>query len=88
MRNVIYAINATIAGCFGHTQTISDEKVLAYNTQLIRDADLLAFGLKSYQLMIPYWPDVIKDRTRLRQKPRRNLPGRSTPGTRLFFHDH
>ncbi len=27
----------------------------------IRDADLLIFGRKTYQLMIPYWPDVIKD---------------------------
>ncbi len=61
MRNVIYAINVTIDGCFGHTQTIADEEVLAYNTQLIRDADLLVFGRKTYQLMIPYWPDVIKD---------------------------
>ena len=61
MRNVIYAINVTIDGCFGHTQTIADEEILAYNTQLIRDADLLVFGRKTYQLMIPYWPDVIKD---------------------------
>jgi dihydrofolate reductase len=63
MRNVIYAINVTIDGCFGHTQTIADEEVLAYNTQLIREADLLVFGRKTYQLMIPYWPDVIKDPT-------------------------
>jgi hypothetical protein len=61
MRNVIYAINVTIDGCCDHTSTIADEEVLAYNTQLIRDADLLVFGRKTYQLMIPYWPDVIKD---------------------------
>ena len=61
MRNVIYAINVTIDGCFGHTETIADEEVAAYSTQLIRDADLLVFGRKTYQLMIPYWPDVIKD---------------------------
>jgi hypothetical protein len=46
MRNVIYAINVTIAGCSDHTSTIADEEVLAYNTQLIRDADLLVFGVK------------------------------------------
>jgi len=66
MRNVIYAINVTIDGCFGHTdfghtKTIADKEVSAYSTQLIRDADLLVFGRKTYQLMIPYWPDVIKD---------------------------
>jgi len=49
MRNVIYAINVTIDGCFGHTdfghtETIADEEVSAYSTQLIRDADLLVFG--------------------------------------------
>jgi len=66
MRNVICAINVTIDGCFGHTdfgqaQTIADEEVAAYSMQLIRDADLLVFGRKTYQLMVPYWPDVIKD---------------------------
>jgi dihydrofolate reductase len=66
MRNLIYAINVTMDGCFGHTdfghtETIADEEVSAYSTQLIRDADLLVFGRKTYQLMIPYWPDVLKD---------------------------
>jgi dihydrofolate reductase len=61
MRNVIFAINITIDGCCDHTSTIADEEILAYSTQLIRDADLLVFGRKTYQLMIPYWPDVIKD---------------------------
>ena len=63
MRNVIFAINITIDGCCGHTQTIADEEVLAYNTQLIRDADLLVFGRKTYELMVPYWPDVAKDQS-------------------------
>jgi dihydrofolate reductase len=66
MGNVIYAIHVTIDGCFGHTdfgnmQTIADEEVSAYSMQLIRDADLLVFGRKTYQLMVPYWPDVLKD---------------------------
>jgi dihydrofolate reductase len=61
MRNLIYAINVTLDGCCEHTKMIADEEVGAYSTQLIRDADLLVFGRKTYQLMIPYWPDVIKD---------------------------
>ena len=52
---------ASATRTFGHTETIADEEVSAYSTQLIRDADLLVFGRKTYQLMIPYWPDVIKD---------------------------
>ena len=65
MRNVIYAINVTLDGCCDHTKTIApdenDEKLLEYHTQLIRDADLFVFGRKTYQLMVPYWPDVAKD---------------------------
>jgi dihydrofolate reductase len=58
VRNVIYAINLTLDGCCDHTKTIVDEKVLEHYTQLLRSVDLLVFGRKTYQLMVPYWPDV------------------------------
>jgi dihydrofolate reductase len=61
MRNVIYAINITLDGCCDHTKTIADEEMLEYSTHLMRGADLLVFGRKTYQLMVPYWPDVAKD---------------------------
>ena len=62
MRNLIYAINVTLDGCCDHTKTIPpDEEDFEYHTQLIRDADLLVYGRKTYQLMVPYWPDVAKD---------------------------
>ncbi|MGB0106059.1 MAG: dihydrofolate reductase family protein, partial [Candidatus Sulfotelmatobacter sp.] len=32
-------------------------------THLMRDVDLLVFGRKTYQLMVPYWPDVAKSRS-------------------------
>ena len=60
MRNVIYAINITLDGCCDHTKTIAGEELLQYYTPLLRDADLLAFGRKTYQLMVPYWPDIAK----------------------------
>jgi len=60
MRNVIYAINITLDGCCDHTKTIADEELLEYYAQLLRDVDLLVFGRKTYQLMVPYWPDVAK----------------------------
>ena len=63
MRNVIFAINITIDGCCDHTKTIADEELLEYYTQLIRDGDLLVYGRKTYQLMVPYWPDVAKDQS-------------------------
>jgi dihydrofolate reductase len=58
MRNLIFSINMTLDGCCDHTKTIADEELLEYHTQLLREGDLLVFGRKTYQLMIPYWPDV------------------------------
>ena len=63
MRNVIFAINITADGCCDHTKTIADEELLEYYTHLLRDVDLLVFGRKTYQLMVPYWPDVAKNRS-------------------------
>jgi len=60
MRNVIFAINITLDGCCDHTKTIADEELLEHYTHLLRDADLLVYGRKTYQLMVPYWPDIAK----------------------------
>src|SRR6202140_5306411 len=61
MRNLIFAINITLDGCCDHTKGIADEEILEHYTPLLRDADLLVYGRKTYQLMVPYWPDVAKD---------------------------
>jgi dihydrofolate reductase len=61
MRNVIYAINVTLDGCCDHTKMIADEEMLEHYTHLLRDVDLFVYGRKTYQLMVPYWPDVAKD---------------------------
>jgi dihydrofolate reductase len=63
MRNVIFAINITVDGCCDHTKTIADDELHEHYTQLLRDVDLLAFGRKTYQLMVPYWPDVAKSQS-------------------------
>jgi dihydrofolate reductase len=63
MRNVIFAINITVDGCCDHTNTIADEELLEYYTHLLRDVDLLVFGRKTYQLMVPYWPDIAKSQS-------------------------
>ena len=60
MRNVIYAINITLEGCCDHTKMIADEETHEYFAHLMRDVDLLVFGRKTYQLMVPFWPDVAK----------------------------
>ena len=63
MRNVIYAINLTLDGCCDHTKQVANDEILEYYTQLLRDADLFVYGRKTYQLMVPYWPDVAKDQS-------------------------
>jgi dihydrofolate reductase len=60
MRKVIYAINITLDGYCDHTNGIPDEKLLEYYTDLLRDSDLLVYGRITYQLMVPYWPDIAK----------------------------
>jgi len=61
MRNVIFAINITVDGCFDHTKFNPDEETLEYFTRLTREADTFVYGRKTYQLMVPYWPDVAKN---------------------------
>ena len=63
MRNLIYAINITLDGCCDHTKQVVNDEILEYYTQLLRDADLFVYGRKTYQLMVPYWPDVAKDQS-------------------------
>jgi dihydrofolate reductase len=61
MRKLIYTINITIDGCCEHTKMVPpDEEVMDYYTQLVRDADL-CYGRKTYQLMVPYWPEIAKN---------------------------
>jgi dihydrofolate reductase len=65
MRNVIYAINLTVDGCCDHTKfnPPADGEVLEHYTQLLRGFDLLVYGRKTYQLMVPYWPDIAKSQS-------------------------
>ena len=61
MRKLIFAINTTVDGCVDHTKQFVDEETLEYFTHLTREADLQIFGRKTYQLMVPYWPEVLKN---------------------------
>ena len=60
MRKLIYAINITLDGCCDHTSQQVDDEKLEYFTRLTREVGVQVFGRKSYQLMVPYWPDVLK----------------------------
>ena len=61
MRKLIFAINITLDGCCDHTKQFVDEETLEYFTHLTREVDLQVFGRKTYQLMVPYWPEVLKN---------------------------
>lgn len=63
MRNLIYAINLTADGCCDHTKMVGREEDLDHYRDLFASVDLQIFGRKTYQLMVPYWPDVAKDPT-------------------------
>src|ERR1700677_4257915 len=63
MRKLIYAINTTLDGCVDHTKQGVDDEKLEYFTHLVREVDLQLFGRKTYQLMVPYWPDVLKSKS-------------------------
>lgn len=63
MRKIIYAINVTLDGCCDHTKQVADEETHAYFTDLLREVDLLIFGRITYQLMVPFWPDVAKSQS-------------------------
>ncbi len=63
MRNVIFAINLTLDGCCDHTKQLADEETHEYFTHLLRQVDLLVFGRKTYELMVPFWPEVAKSQS-------------------------
>jgi dihydrofolate reductase len=63
MRNVIFAINLTADGCCDHTKSSGFDEVLEYYTHLLRDVGLFVYGRKTYQLMVPFWPDIARNQS-------------------------
>lgn len=63
MRKTIFAINITADGYCSHTDGIADEELHEYFTGLLHNSDVILFGRKTYQLMVPYWPDVARNQS-------------------------
>ncbi len=61
MRKIIYGINISIDGCCDHTKFGGGEDTHIYFTDIMRDVDLIIYGRKTYELMVPYWPDVARN---------------------------
>jgi dihydrofolate reductase len=63
MRKVVFAINITADGYCSHTDMIADEELHKYFTRVLRNASLLLYGRITYQLMVPYWPDIARNQS-------------------------
>ena len=63
MRNIIFAINITLDGCVDHTKGVANDETHEYFTDLLREVDLAVFGRITYQLMVPFWPEVAKSQS-------------------------
>ena len=61
MRKLILGINLTADGCCDHTKSLGYEDIHQYFTDLMQDVDLLIYGRKTYELMVPFWPDMAKN---------------------------
>jgi len=61
MRKLVFGINLTLDGCCDHTKGIGDEDVHNFFRQLLLESDTLLYGRKTYQLMVPFWPEVAKN---------------------------
>lgn len=60
MRKLIFAINVTIDGCCSHEKGSPSEEVHEYFTELTKEAGVLLYGRKTYELMVPFWPEIAK----------------------------
>lgn len=60
MRKLIYGINISLDGCCDHTKFGGADDVHNYFRELLENADLVIYGRKTYELMVPFWPEVAK----------------------------
>lgn len=63
MRKVVFGINITADGFCGHTGMVADDTLHSYFTQLLRNAGVILYGRTTYELMVPFWPDVAKSQS-------------------------
>jgi dihydrofolate reductase len=61
MRKVMFAMNISIDGCYEHTHFSPSVELMDYFTRLMKDTGLIVYGRKTYELMVPYWPEVAKN---------------------------
>ena len=60
MRKLIYGINISLDGCCDHTRFSGGDDVHDYFRLLMQDTDTVIYGRKTYDLMVPFWPEVAR----------------------------
>lgn len=63
MRKIIMAINTTPDGFCDHRSVVADNELHKFYSDLLRNADTMIFGRKTFQLLEAYWPEVAKNKT-------------------------
>ena len=62
MRKLIAAMNMTLDGYCDHTVMVADEEIHQHYADLLRSADTVIYGRKTFQLM-EYWKSVVENPT-------------------------
>ena len=60
MRKLIYGINISLDGCCDHTKFGGGDDIQDYFRKLLEGVDLVIYGRKTYELMVPFWPEVAR----------------------------
>lgn len=63
MRKVVFAINTTTDGYCSHMDVIADDELHQCFVRLLRTVSVILYGRTTYQLMVPYWPDIAKSQS-------------------------
>ncbi|HXO73801.1 MAG TPA: dihydrofolate reductase family protein, partial [Puia sp.] len=62
MRKVLFAMNISIDGCYDHNFATPDAELMYYFTELMQETGVIVYGRKTYELMVPFWPDLAKSK--------------------------
>jgi dihydrofolate reductase len=63
MRKVIFSINVTLDGCVDHEKFEPDQEFMDHYTRQMREVETLVYGRKIYQMMVPFWPQMARDKS-------------------------
>ncbi|PWT73797.1 MAG: dihydrofolate reductase [Bacteroidetes bacterium] len=60
MRKLILAINTTLDGFCDHRAVIADGELHEFFNELLKKADTMLYGRKTFELMEAYWPMIAR----------------------------